>query len=124
MSALKAALPNAPDLLIADAGMPPCSGIDLAMLFQQRLPNCKVLLFSGQWHCELLLQAAGSGLEFETIPKPVDPKELIKRVEKMTAATSRCIAKNLALKTYSDNAHDILSRLQADISKRKTGHAK
>jgi DNA-binding NtrC family response regulator len=124
MNALKAARPIEPDLLIAEAVMAPCSGIDLAMLFQERLPDCKVLLFSGQWLSEALLQDARSrGLKFETIPKPVKPTELIQRVEDMTEGTSGSSAKNLALKTYKDNARETLSRLQTEFGKPKTGPA-
>jgi DNA-binding NtrC family response regulator len=114
MNALRAAHSAVPDLLISETEMAPLSGIDLARRLQKCCPDCKVLLFSGQWaSAESLEIARSTGLEFETIPKPVDPKELIQKVRDMTTDTSRSAAKNRALKTYNDNARETLSRLSA-----------
>ena len=47
-SALEIAKTIHPDLLLADVAMPGMNGIDLAMAIRQIIPNCGILLFSGQ----------------------------------------------------------------------------
>src|SRR5277367_2277582 len=47
-SALEMADLIPPDLLLTDVVMPGMSGVDLAITVRQTLPNCKILLFSGQ----------------------------------------------------------------------------
>jgi CheY-like chemotaxis protein len=37
-----------PDVLIADVIMPGMTGIDAAIVVRNRLPRCRILLFSGQ----------------------------------------------------------------------------
>lgn len=104
--------------------MSPCSGINLAMLLQQRQPSCKVLLFSGPWAWGQPFQVArSSGLEFETIPKLVDPKELLKKVLAMTTGICNSLAEDRAIQTYNHNVQETLSWLKAAIGKHKNGHA-
>jgi DNA-binding NtrC family response regulator len=113
MKALQAARSEAPDLLISEVAMWPLSEIDLAVRLQTRHPSCKILLFSGQsGSAESLEMARNNGLEFEVIPKPVDPRELLKRVRDMTEGASRSAAKALASKTYNDNMQQAVSRLK------------
>ena len=72
LEALEAAQSDAPDLLISDVVMPHLSGIDLAIQVQQKCPNCRVLLFSGQAATGHLLEAArAGGHDFELMTKPV-----------------------------------------------------
>src|ERR1700741_1309162 len=47
-SALEIARIVPPDLLLTDVVMPGMSGIDLAIAIRQSIPDCKVMLFSGQ----------------------------------------------------------------------------
>jgi len=37
-----------PDLLISDVVMPTMTGVDLAIHFRKKQPECKIILFSGQ----------------------------------------------------------------------------
>ena len=37
-----------PDLIIIDVILPQMNGIELAILFQEHFPRCRVILFSGQ----------------------------------------------------------------------------
>ncbi len=70
-----------PDLLLTDVVMPGMSGVDLAIAIRQSLPNCKVLLFSGQAATVDLLAAAGeAGRDFTVLSKPLHPKDLLARL--------------------------------------------
>jgi DNA-binding response OmpR family regulator len=62
--------------------MPGMSGIDLAVEIKDRFPACRVLLFSGQAATsDLLATARGRGHDFDVLPKPVHPKDLLARLE-------------------------------------------
>lgn len=70
-----------PDLLLTDVAMPGISGVDLALAVTQVLPECRVLLFSGQSATADLLGAAGhAGRDFTLLSKPLHPKDLLARV--------------------------------------------
>jgi DNA-binding response OmpR family regulator len=82
--ALSASRGMAPDLLITDVVMPVLTGIELALQLRELFPECKVLLFSGQPATAELLHAARSkGHDFETLPKPMHPLEMLDRVGSM-----------------------------------------
>lgn len=87
---LAIALETFPDLLISDVVMPGMSGIDLAIAVSKTLPQCKVLLFSGQAATtDLLEEARHSGHNFTALTKPVHPTDLLKRIsECLTLQTS------------------------------------
>jgi CheY-like chemotaxis protein len=73
-----------PDMLITDVVMPGISGIETAIKLREILPACKVLLFSGQAATQNLLETASArGHEFELISKPVHPRELIARMQRV-----------------------------------------
>lgn len=89
LEALEAAQSDAPDLLISDVVMPHLSGIDLAIQVQQKCPNCRVLLFSGQAATGHLLEAArAGGHDFELMTKPVHPTNLLARIRAATRGGS------------------------------------
>lgn len=73
------------DILIADVvmeGHP--SGIDLAIQFASLLPECKVLLISGNNSTVELLRAAQEhGYTFEVLAKPVHPNVILQRLKTM-----------------------------------------
>ncbi len=67
-----------PDLLLADVVMPGMSGIDLAIAIQKDVPDCSILLFSGQAATTGLLAKAGKAwCDFEVILKPIHPEKLV-----------------------------------------------
>jgi CheY-like chemotaxis protein len=72
---------SSPNLLISDVMMPGISGIELAIQFQQICPRCRILLLSGQIVTASLLELARShGYDFELIPKPIHPRDLLARL--------------------------------------------
>ncbi|MGB9228625.1 MAG: response regulator [Terracidiphilus sp.] len=71
-----------PDLVITDVVMPGINGIEAAIKLRNMLPNCKVLLFSGQATTERLVEAArAQNHEFELLAKPVHPTQLIAKMQ-------------------------------------------
>ena len=67
-----------PQMLITDVIMPGMTGIEVAIAVRSRLPNCKILLFSGQAAtADLLEQAKTHGHEFEIVAKPIHPSDLL-----------------------------------------------
>jgi DNA-binding NtrC family response regulator len=88
--ALKAALSGRPDLLISDVMMPLLNGIDLAIRLKAICPNCEVLLFSGQTATPTLLETAlANGYDFEVLPKPVHPTDLVNKIQTILESSSR-----------------------------------
>jgi DNA-binding NtrC family response regulator len=81
ISALKLARAVRPALLISDVVMPAMSGINLAISMTHMVPECKILLFSGQAATvDLLVDARNAGYDFNTLAKPVHPTDMLKRV--------------------------------------------
>jgi len=70
-----------PNMLISDVIMTGMTGIEAAIQVRERLPNCKILLFSGQAAtADLLEQARAQGHEFEILAKPVHPTDLLAKL--------------------------------------------
>jgi DNA-binding response OmpR family regulator len=85
--ALSASRGMVPDLLITDVVMPVLTGIELAIQLRVLCPDCKVLLLSGEPATAELLDAAHIiGHEFEALPKPLHPLEMLDRVGAMLAS--------------------------------------
>ncbi len=70
-----------PNMLISDVIMTGMTGIEAAIQVRQRLPQCKILLFSGQAAtADLLEKARAQGHEFEILAKPVHPTDLLAKL--------------------------------------------
>lgn len=70
-----------PDLIISDVIMPDMNGIEAAIHIRGFLPECKILLFSGQAAtADLLESARAQGHEFEILAKPVHPQDLLAKL--------------------------------------------
>jgi CheY-like chemotaxis protein len=79
--AVEKARANKPDLIISDVIMPDMNGIEAAIRIRQILPQCKILLFSGQAAtADLLEKARLEGHEFEILAKPVHPQDLLAKL--------------------------------------------
>jgi CheY-like chemotaxis protein len=73
-----------PDLLLSDVVMPGLNGIDAAIQIRRMIPDCRVLLFSGQaGTAGMLDDARVRGHKFEILQKPVHPYELLDRLRKL-----------------------------------------
>ena len=67
-----------PDIIVSDVVMPEMSGIEAAKSIREFLPQCRVILFSGQALTnDLLAEARAQGYKFEMLAKPVNPNSLI-----------------------------------------------
>jgi DNA-binding response OmpR family regulator len=87
-TALRIANAITPALLISDVVMPGITGVELAIMLTQSIPNLKVLLFSGQASTvDLLEKARRGGHYFTALTKPVHPTDMLKRI-------SECLAFN------------------------------
>lgn len=70
-----------PDVFLADVVMPGMSGIEAAIQISSLIPNCRVLLLSGQAAtADLLRDARVRGHDFEILLKPVHPSQLLDRL--------------------------------------------
>ncbi len=86
LSALEIARVIPPDLLISDVAMPGMGGIELAIALRQSIPDCNVLLFSGQAiTVDLLATARAAGYDFTALTKPVHPTDLLARVSELVS---------------------------------------
>jgi DNA-binding NtrC family response regulator len=70
-----------PELVISDVIMPGMSGLNMAILIQQRHPACKILLFSGNASTLNSLEMVGKqGHDFELLAKPINPTDMLAKV--------------------------------------------
>ncbi|NYF91915.1 response regulator [Tunturiibacter empetritectus] len=92
-AALELARTFNPQLLIADVMMPGMTGIELAIAVSQNIPECQILLFSGQAAtADLLVHARSAGYNFTTLTKPVHPTDMLKRVSECLAVQKTTFA--------------------------------
>jgi len=83
-SALETVSGWVPDLCILDVMLPKMNGIDFAVLLNRDLPECRVILFSGQPNVEQLLQrASAEGHHFEILAKPVHPTMMLNAISNL-----------------------------------------
>lgn len=80
-AAFEIAKQDPPTLVISDVVMPEMTGVELAIALKNKIPQCRILLFSGQAAtADLLERARAEGHEFAIVSKPIHPKDLIRRV--------------------------------------------
>jgi CheY-like chemotaxis protein len=79
--AVEQARAQKPELIISDVIMDDMNGIEAAINIRRFLPDCKILLFSGQAvTADLLENARAQGHEFEILAKPVHPQDLLAKL--------------------------------------------
>ena len=80
-SAVKWAEMVRPDALVTDVIMPGMDGVETAKAIMKLLPNCRIILFSGQTaSTDLLEKAVAEGYRFEVLAKPINPDVLVARL--------------------------------------------
>ena len=88
-TALRIANAITPTLLISDVVMPGITGVELAIMLTQSVPDLKVLLFSGQASTvDLLEKARHGGHYFTALTKPIHPTDMLKRISECLAFQS------------------------------------
>jgi DNA-binding NtrC family response regulator len=117
--ALETSRSVAPDLLISDVMMPVLSGPELAEQVQARHPNCQVLLFSGEWDvADAMMAQYEHRLAYQMIPKPVHPRELLKKVREMLAKPPAVpvTGQDRARLRTMENMKQTIASVQAEIA--------
>lgn len=67
------------DILLCDVLMPLTNGVEAAIAIQEACPEMRIVLFSGQAATgDILRQAHDLGYDFELLPKPLHPNELLR----------------------------------------------
>jgi DNA-binding response OmpR family regulator len=72
-----------PDVVLSDVIMQGMNGVELCQEIRNRLPNCRILLISGQVPTAhtLMQDSSKRGYNFELVAKPVRPQELVAKIE-------------------------------------------
>jgi CheY-like chemotaxis protein len=77
-SAIELAKILLPAVVLSDVMMPGLNGIETGIKIREIVPNCKVILFSGQAATiNLLEDARRRGFMFDILAKPIKPQHLI-----------------------------------------------
>ena len=80
-AAVEAARHLQPETVLSDVAMPHFDGVEAAIAIRQYCPAARIVLFSGQAATlEILDRVRALGHEFELLPKPIHPVELLKRL--------------------------------------------
>ena len=81
-AAVESARSLRPDLIISDVIMPDMDGIQAAIKIRSFLPDCKILLFSGQAAtADLLEKSRRDGHDLHLLSKPVHPADLLAAIK-------------------------------------------
>jgi CheY-like chemotaxis protein len=84
LAALEHSQHEAPDIVLSDIMMPRMDGLALATKLREQLPECRVLLISGN----AMYTSNPDYDTFEILAKPVPPKTIISKVIAMAAETT------------------------------------
>ena len=79
--AIELAKLHCPELVLSDVMMPQVDGVEAAIAIREHCPDTRIVLFSGQAATvEILARARERGHNFELLPKPIHPTQLIKHL--------------------------------------------
>jgi CheY-like chemotaxis protein len=72
-----------PDIVLSDVVMPGLNGVDTVLAIRESCPATRILLLSGQaTTVDILQHARAKGHEFEVLPKPVHPNEILQKLSR------------------------------------------
>lgn len=74
------------NVAVVDVGLPDVDGVKTADTIRNTLPDCKILLISGDPASAPLLQQQKT---FDVVAKPIEPPELLKRVAALLSRNGR-----------------------------------
>lgn len=81
--AIDSARERCPDIVLSDVIMPRLNGIETVLAIRQTCPAARIVLFSGQaGTADILRQARADGHEFELLPKPLHPEQLLRQLKR------------------------------------------
>ena len=84
-----------PDAVISDVVMGEMNGIQLAYHLSATIPECKVLLMSGNTLTDSLLVLSPAAVDdFPLLPKPVHPREILKFLANLSSLGTPPITAN------------------------------
>lgn len=76
--AIEAVQRYCPEMVLSDVLMPNIDGVEAAIAIREHCPETRIVLFSGQAATlEILDRARERGHNFELLPKPIHPTQLI-----------------------------------------------
>ena len=79
--AIEMAKRSCPELVLSDVLMPQIDGVEAAIQISKLCPDTRIVLFSGQAATlEILSRAKERGYNFELLPKPIHPTQLIQHL--------------------------------------------
>jgi CheY-like chemotaxis protein len=88
-SAVEMARTWQPDIVLSDVILPGMNGVQTGIKIRELIPNCKIILFSGQAATvDLLEQARLQGHQFQILAKPISPEQLISVIRASSAGHS------------------------------------
>ena len=68
-----------PDILLCDINLPDVNGIEISLQIKNAMPDCRIVLLSGEiTSTELLNDAEQHGYRFEVLAKPTEPQQLLR----------------------------------------------
>jgi len=77
-AAIELALTWQPHVVLSDVVMPGINGIDTGIQIRQIIPECKIILFSGQAATvDMVERAREQGHKFDILAKPIRPEQLV-----------------------------------------------
>ncbi len=83
-SALESARIIPPNVLITDMDLPGMTGIELAIIMQKEIPDCRILLFSGKANtADALRRASQQNHQFSILAKPIYPGDLLAELSRV-----------------------------------------
>jgi DNA-binding response OmpR family regulator len=99
-----------PEILISDVAMPGMNGFELAIEVTKAIPDCEVILFSGQaTGSELEAMNHAAGRDFVTLIKPVHPTDLLARVHERLSPRGLTIPAAVIARRPSSNGRSTVA---------------